>query len=147
MSDQIDVPRPDEASPVDPLEMRGEDGEIRRDFVERVERAIRAGNSGVLRSIVAELHEADLGDLIAALGPEDRVSLVELTGTDFDFSALKTTNITERTNVQFRAEFFNLFNRKQFAPPDSSLNDASFGQVQNDANQPRLVQLSLRVNF
>ncbi|MGY3468023.1 magnesium transporter [Bradyrhizobium sp. LM6.11] len=33
-------------------------------------------------------HEADLGDLIGALEPDDRVRLVELTGRDFDFSAL-----------------------------------------------------------
>ena len=34
-------------------------------------------------TIVAELHEADLGDLIEALEPDDRVSLVELTGARF----------------------------------------------------------------
>ena len=28
-------------------------------------------------AVVAELHEADLGDLIEALEPDDRVSLVE----------------------------------------------------------------------
>ena len=66
---------------------------------------------------------------------------------NFDFSVLKSTAITERTNVQFRAEIFNIFNRKQFAQPDASLGDATFGEVLADNNQPRLVQFALRVNF
>src|ERR1700733_4695999 len=47
----------------------------------------------------AELHEADLGDLIAALEPDDRVSLVELTGTDFDFSALNEVDDSVREDI------------------------------------------------
>lgn len=34
-----------------------------------------------------------------------------------DFSVVKNTQITERVNAQFRMEFFNLFNRKNLAPP------------------------------
>ena len=34
-----------------------------------------------------------------------------------DFSVIKSTKITERVNAQFRMEFFNLFNRKNLAPP------------------------------
>ncbi len=34
-----------------------------------------------------------------------------------DFSVIKNTKITERVNAQFRMEFFNLFNRKNLAPP------------------------------
>jgi len=30
---------------------------------------------------------------------------------------IKNTKITERVNAQFRMEFFNLFNRKNLAPP------------------------------
>jgi len=36
-----------------------------------------------------------------------------------DFSVIKNTKITERVNAQFRMEFFNLFNRKNLAPPSS----------------------------
>jgi magnesium transporter len=49
--------------------------------------------------VVAELHEADLGDLIAALEPDDRVSLVELTGADFDFSALNEVDDSVREEI------------------------------------------------
>ena len=36
-----------------------------------------------------------------------------------DFSVIKNTKITERVNLQLRAEMFNLFNRKNLAPPSS----------------------------
>ena len=45
------------------------------------------------------MHEADLGDLIAALAPEQRVRLVELTGTDFDFSALNEVDDSVREEI------------------------------------------------
>ncbi len=36
---------------------------------------------------------------------------------DVDFSLFKNTSLTERTNLEFRAEFFNIFNRVNFGPP------------------------------
>ncbi len=82
-------------------------------------------------------------------GSEPRVDRsVFAQGIDnFDFAALKSTAVTERINIQFRSEFFNIFNRKQFAQPDSRLGSNTFGQILGDDNQPRLVQLSLRINF
>jgi magnesium transporter len=88
-----------EASVLDRLPLRDEHGEIRDEFVAEITRAIRASETPFLREIVAELHEADLGDLIAALQPDDRVSLVELTGTDFDFSALNEVDDTVREEI------------------------------------------------
>jgi hypothetical protein len=35
---------------------------------------------------------------------------------DFDLSALKTTSITEKVNLQFRANIYNLFNHTNLAP-------------------------------
>ena len=79
--------------------MRDEDGEIRREFVEEIARAIHAAEVPLLRAVVAELHEADLGDLIGALEGDDRVSLVELTGADFDFSALNEVDDAVREGI------------------------------------------------
>jgi len=79
--------------------MREEGGESRREFVEEIARAIKADDAPFLRAVVAELHEADLGDLIAALEPDDRVRLVELTGTDFHFSALNEVDDTVREEI------------------------------------------------
>ena len=40
---------------------------------------------------------------------------------DVDFSVVKNTRVTERINVQFRIELFNLFNRINLAPPSGGL--------------------------
>jgi magnesium transporter len=99
MAEDTDVAAGAEASVLDRFPMREEDGEIRHAFIEEVARAIKAADQPFLRTIVAELHEADLGDLIVALEPNDRVSLVELTGTDFDFAALNEVDETVREEI------------------------------------------------
>src|SRR5437016_7340559 len=99
MAENIDAAHPADASVLDRLPMRDEDGEIRQEFIEEIARAIHAEDAPLLRAIVAELHEADLGDLIAALEPDDRVKLVELTGTDFDFSALNEVDDAVREEI------------------------------------------------
>jgi Carboxypeptidase regulatory-like domain/TonB-dependent Receptor Plug Domain len=53
----------------------------------------------------------------------------------------------DRFNLQFRSEFFNLFNRVQFAPPDAVLGDPQFGVVSAAANNPRLIQFALKLVF
>ncbi|HWL21399.1 MAG TPA: magnesium transporter [Bradyrhizobium sp.] len=96
MAEHVDVA---DEPVLDRFRMREEDGEIRREFVEEIARAIQAVDAPFLRAVVAELHEADLGDLIAALEPDDRVRLVELTGTDFHFSALNEVDDTVREEI------------------------------------------------
>jgi magnesium transporter len=98
MVEETDI-APAEASVLERLPMRNEEGDIRPEFIEEITRCIRAEDAKFLREVVAELHEADLGDLIGALEPDDRVSLVELTGTDFDFSALNEVDDTVREEI------------------------------------------------
>jgi hypothetical protein len=66
---------------------------------------------------------------------------------NYDFAVSKTTAITERVNLAFRAELFNIFNRVQFSPPGTQPGSATFGQVTAQYNQPRLVQFGLRLNY
>jgi hypothetical protein len=66
---------------------------------------------------------------------------------NFDFTVVKETQLTERFKLEFRAEFFNLFNRLQFADPGTSLGTPQFGVVTSTMNLPRLVQLGLRLSF
>ena len=64
----------------------------------------------------------------------------------WDFSAIKTIPIREAMSLQFRAEFFNIFNNVNFRLPDNDINSPNFGQIQ--AAQPgRVVQLALKFQF
>ena len=99
MAEATDVAQAADASLLDRHPMRDENGGIRHEFVAEIARAVQADDAAFLRAIVAELHEADLGDLIGALEPDDRVSLVELTGADFDFSALNEVDDSVREEI------------------------------------------------
>lgn len=60
----------------------------------------------------------------------------------FDFSVTKNTKINERVSVQFRSEFFNIFNHPNFALPNVQVNSGAFGTIGStpdvDAGNPRL---------
>jgi hypothetical protein len=65
-----------------------------------------------------------------------------------DFSAVKAIPVGERYKLDFRVEFFNIFNWTQFSPPNSQAdNTANFGKVTAQYNQPRLIQFSGRFTF
>jgi len=81
------------------LALRQEDGSVRADYVERVAQAIAAADSSMLRELVGDLHESDLGDLIEALDPQLRPRLVELMGHDFDFTALTEVDDAVREEI------------------------------------------------
>ncbi|MBY0382193.1 MAG: magnesium transporter [Xanthobacteraceae bacterium] len=79
--------------------MRDEDGIIRADFVQLVSDAVRRDDADLLSEIIADLHEADVGDLLEALEPDLRPRLIELAGTDFHFSALNEVDDTIREEI------------------------------------------------
>ena len=65
---------------------------------------------------------------------------------DTDFGLIKNTKITEGTTVQFRAEFFNLFNNVNFNQPSSNISSSSFGTI-TSAGDPRILQFALKLSF
>ena len=66
---------------------------------------------------------------------------------NFDVGVHKETQISERTRLEFRAEFFNTFNHAQFVTPDGDISDGGdFGRVML-ARDPRLVQFALKLFF
>jgi magnesium transporter len=101
MADDVDVAHPaaGQDAVLDRHPMRDADGDIRPEFVAEISQAVQTGDAAFLRQIVAELHEADLGNLIEALDPDERPRLVELTGADFDFSALNEVDDTVREEI------------------------------------------------
>jgi hypothetical protein len=83
---------------------------------------------------------------VPALGNFGRNVLIGPGYADWDLGLFKDTNITERTKTQFRAEFFNVFNRANFSNPDSNMQDSHFGWI-TSAAPGRTIQLSFKLIF
>ena len=68
---------------------------------------------------------------------------------NFDFAIFKRTMFgpDERLGLEFRTEFFNLFNHPQFGPPNGSFGSSTFGQVTSQEGNPRLIQFALKFLF
>ena len=66
-----------------------------------------------------------------------------------DLSLRKTTALTERMALEFRAEFFNAFNSTQFGNPDTTLSDGplAFGRITSTSVAPRIGQLAFKLSF
>jgi hypothetical protein len=82
---------------------------------------------------------------------------------NYDMSAVKMFRLwSESSSLQFRADFFNIFNHTNFANPDGNEADKTFGQITRTlgsatatavgtvagaAGGPRQIQLALRLTF
>jgi hypothetical protein len=66
---------------------------------------------------------------------------------DTDFSIIKFIPVTESQRVEFRAEFFNLFNNVNWANPVNVASSANFGQIASTTTGPRVIQFALKYNF
>ncbi|MBO0719572.1 MAG: TonB-dependent receptor [Blastocatellia bacterium] len=92
---------------------------------------------------------------IGTLGTAGR-NILEGPGTNtVDFSLLKNISLSERRRLQFRAEFFNLFNHPNFDIPTRFCDGATAGAVCTApgfgsitaARDPRILQLGLKYLF
>ncbi len=68
---------------------------------------------------------------------------------DLDMSLVKKFEFMERKYITFRAEAYNLPNYVDFANPAVNLNNpaVSFGKISGVVNNPRILQLALRLDF
>jgi hypothetical protein len=66
---------------------------------------------------------------------------------NWDLSLLKNFNFTERKYLQFRAEFFNIFNHPNFGLPNTNIEDKVHGGQITSANDPRIMQFALKFYF
>ena len=83
-------------------------------------------------------------------GELGNASRVPATGPDFvntDFSIIKQIGLPREMGLNFRAEFFNLFNHAQFGSPINDVSQLGFGAVNSTVNNPRLIQLALKLSF
>jgi hypothetical protein len=93
---------------------------------------------------------------VGELGTAPRAPVYGPRFVNTDFSIIKDFPLSfrEGMKLQFRAEFFNLFNHAQFflngvgGTGEQDINtQSSFGVVNNTVNNPRLIQFALRLNF
>ncbi|HEV2246820.1 MAG TPA: carboxypeptidase regulatory-like domain-containing protein [Terriglobia bacterium] len=63
-----------------------------------------------------------------------------------DLGIYKDTKITEKTKVELRFEFFNVFNHTQFNNPTGDVSSVNFGRVLS-ARDPRIIQLAAKFYF
>lgn len=79
-----------------------------------------------------------------------------LLGPDFvntDFSVVKNTKLTDKFNLQFRTEFFDIFNHPNFGNPNNIVTSSAFGQVTStrfpagDFGSAREIQFALKLSF
>jgi hypothetical protein len=66
--------------------------------------------------------------------------------TWFDTSLFKNISLGETTQLQFRAEAFNLFNTTRFNQPGGVVNTPNYGVI-TSAQDPRIVQFALKLRF
>jgi hypothetical protein len=64
-----------------------------------------------------------------------------------DFSVFKVVSLRDPMRMKLEAQAGNLFNRTLFCDPNTNWSQASFGTVNTQCNQPRSVQLALRLDF
>src|SRR5262249_57889175 len=66
---------------------------------------------------------------------------------NFDFSLFKQFRVTEILNLQFRTEFFNLFNTPQFDLPNAAIGASNAGTITGVVGSPRQIQFGLKLVF
>jgi len=77
----------------------GQDGAVRATLLAQIGAAIADRDTITLKREVGDLHQSELGDVLEALHPEQRRALVELLGSDFDFSALTEVDEAIRLDI------------------------------------------------
>ena len=106
-------------------------------------------NSGAPHSVAQWFNTAAFVDPTVSQttpGNEPRGSVRGPGAGRWDFSAIKNIKATEKTNFQFRAEFFNIFNHTNFDGIRTTLGSGTFGQVIS-ARDPRIIQFGLKFYY
>jgi hypothetical protein len=65
---------------------------------------------------------------------------------NWDFGVTKNLALSESKRLEFRAEFFNIFNHANFAPPQGDIINSAFGAITSAAD-PRIGQVAIKFLF
>lgn len=86
--------------------------------------------------------------LLSADGRNGRGALRDYIVWNLDAGIGKMTRLTEKTQLGFSVEILNAFNHVIWIDPTLDVNDpGSFGVLQYQANNPRVIQLGLRIEW
>lgn len=85
--------------------------------------------------------------LLGNLGTSPRNLLRLANFVDYDAGLLKDTKITEKVNLQFRWEVYNVFNHPNFSGFVNTLTSPSFGTYTSTASNERQMQYSFKILF
>ncbi len=96
--------------------------------------------------VIIWLNPASFTTIPYTFGTESRNNLVGPSYKDVDFSAFKDFPVTERAKLQFRAEFFNLFNHTNFQNPTNDIQSSAFGGIFG-SNFAREIQVAAKLIF
>jgi hypothetical protein len=66
---------------------------------------------------------------------------------NWDVSLFKNFDLLEKMRLQYRAEFFNMFNTPQLGIPNATIGDPNAGRITGTAGNNRQVQMALRLTF
>jgi hypothetical protein len=66
-----------------------------------------------------------------------------------DLSVFKDFTVWRESKLQFRSEFFNLFNNVNLANPNGTMTSPSFGKISAlySNYSPRVIQFALKLSF
>ena len=65
---------------------------------------------------------------------------------NLDIALVKHTRLPKETDMEFRAEVFDIFNTPAFAQPNGSFGSAAFGSINGTVTDPRVIQFALRLS-
>ena len=145
----------------------GTDNSLSGMLGDRADLAVASVQQAVLgsgRSHAAEVQEwfntsAFVPNAIGTFGDTGKNVLRGPRFFDADLAAVKNAKLTERLAMEFRAEFFNVFNNVNFGRPDGNLADlgTTYGQITGLAGasssntygtaQPRIIQFAMKFAF
>jgi hypothetical protein len=102
-----------------------------------VEKLLRAGGQQLFSRVTAA---SPLGNVGRNILRSDGI-------TNLDLGIIKNTRVTESQRVQFRAEFYNMANSRDFGIPESRVSSANFLNQWGNAGGNRRIVLGLRYIF
>jgi carboxypeptidase family protein len=90
---------------------------------------------------------------VTQAGSLGRNVVIGPTFNNVDLSIIKNTKVAERLHVQFRAEFFDVFNHANFGPPGVVVGTPAFGQITStrfqtgESGSSRQIQFAVKVSY